>query len=73
MPEISSVAELGLILYFKVRFVQAALALIYQHVYIGDLKGSEYDAFVDFCVVVVDVLVVLGLHLLQERVEESNV
>jgi hypothetical protein len=43
--------------------------VIFENVYIGNLKGSEHDSFVDFCVVVTDMFILWWLQILQELVE----
>lgn len=73
MTDMSIVAALCLIAIMKAYFFTAASFLISQHVYIGDLKGSEDDAFIDFCVVVIDMLTLWLLHILQESVEQESV
>ena len=62
MVDLSLVAALCLISFAKVQIFTFASGLVFENVYIGNLKGSEYDAFVDFCVVVVDVLILWWLH-----------
>jgi hypothetical protein len=69
MEDVSLIAMLCLNFGLKVQFFAQMSSLVYENVYIGDLKGSELDAFVDLCVVVVDMFILWLLQVIEELIK----